>query len=377
MCSSLPDPRVAAMREEQWLRSMEYDYFERTVERVLWDAPKADPESLLGGLEAFHRERMEKTPSVSKYPESPPWVDYVRTVDRELQQRLNLSLRQLAILRSMNDYLQFRGFVRAKIRPAEKCRVVYIPQTDRGALHFKNVDDPAPPNWRPSRERPERLPHDDDLVWDGAGNGLHIDDEPDEIFPLPVTTMYRHYANDVPAAVDFLTRYSVFFANQNFVLHDRAKRSVAIEKCSHNFIEIFPPDPVIGFSHVSGMVCRDPNSPQGRYQRAKRQQYMHRFQLPPDGADATFWNACDRAERMLVDDIRALGPVPKAEEVIKLFITPWPNGLNKTGAKLHPEQFVGEYTLRSHGSLIDERTYYRWDRDEELRFPDEPEVYRF
>ena len=377
MTFSLPDPCLAAKHEAQWLRSMEYDFFERTVERVLWDAPKADPESLLTGLEAFHRERMEKIPSALKYPESPPWVEYVRTLDRELQKELNLSMRQLAILRSMNDYLQFRGFVRAKIRPAEKCRVVYIPRTDRGALHFKNVDDPAPPNWRPSRQRPHSLPNEEGLVWDGAGNGLHIDDEPDEIFPLPITTMYRHYANDVPSAVDFLTKYSVFFANQNFVLHDRAKRSVAIEKCSHNFIEVFPPDPVSGFTHVSGMVCRDPNSPRGRYQRTKRQQYLQRFQLPPDGADATFWNACDRAERMLVDSIRALGPVPKAEQVIKLFITPWPEGLNKTGAKLHPEQPVGEYTLRAHGTLIDERIYLRWERDEALRFPDEPEVYRF
>ena len=377
MSVKLPDPKTVAQQQAEQIRSAGHDVIERSVERVCMDAPWLERESLLQGLEAFHRERMAKIPSPTKYPESKVWVDQVLAVDRELQRLLTLSVRQMALLRSLGDFLTFRGYGAAGQHRHEKCRVVYCPETDHGQMHIKNVDDPAPPNWRADRTKPARLYCDDDLVWDGVGSGLHLDDEPEDIFPLPVPQMYRHYANDVPAAVEFLTRYSPFHGGGNFVLHDRQKRSVSIEKCSHNFIEVFPPDPVSGFTHVSGMVCRDPNSPQGKYQKARRDRYRKMFGLPDDGMDQTFWNACDRAERLLDDGIRAMGRVPKRDAIFQLYTTPWPRGLCKTGAKLHPQQSVGEYTLVTHAALLDERIYYRWMRDERLEYPATPEIYQY
>ena len=377
MSVALPDARTVARQEAEAIRSAGYDVFERMVQRVMFNAPWLEPEGLLDGLAAFHAERMAKVPSSATYPESPPWVEHVVAMDRELQGFLGLTPRQIAIYRSLSEFLMFRGFARAATRGAEKCRVVYIPETDHGQMHFKNVDDPVPPSWRPRRTRPDALPCSEELVWDGVGSGLHLDDEPDEIFPLPITRMYRHYADDVPSAVEFLRRYSKFFGGGNFVLHDRQKRSVAIEKCSRNFIEVFPPDPVSGFTHCSGMVCRDVDSSQHRYQKAMRDRYRSLFGLAQDGPDATYWNACSRAEEMLVDGMRSMGKTPRCDEVFRLFITPWPEGLNKPGVKIHPDQTVEEYTLVSHGTLIDERVYYRWERDESLRFPTEPEIYQY
>lgn len=373
----MPDPLADARRQAGVMQALGYDLVEQSVHRVLADAPWLDRDTFLDGIDAFHRERMEKIPSPALYPESPAWVAYVRTFDSELQRILNLTSRQVAILRSLSDFLVFRGGGKAAVPPAEKCRVLWAPATDRGALHFKNVDDPAPPQWKPDRSRPATLPASSGLIWDGVGSGLHIDDEPDETFPLPIMRMYRYHADDVPGAVQFLTRYSPFFGGMNFVLHDDQRRCVAIEKCSRRFLEVFPPDPVSGFAHVSGMACRDPLSPQGRFQQAKRDAYRARHGLAADGTDATFWDACSRAERMLSDGIRAMGPVPRCADIFALFTTPWPKGLCKTGAKLHPQQGLGEYTLMAHGSLLDERTYYRWARDEQLRFPDEPLVFRY
>jgi hypothetical protein len=286
-----------------------------------------------------------------------------------------MTARQMAIYRSFGEFIMFRATPRIGMAQAEKCRVFYHPATDHGAMHCKNIDDPVPPGgWQPDRTRPATLPSSADLIWDGVGCGLHLDDEPDEIFPLPFMLMFYHYANDVPAGVDFLKRYSKFHGGGNFVLHDKQKRSVAVEKCSRNFIEFFPPDPQGGFTHVSGMVCRNPNSPQGKYQKAKRDEYRRMFHLPDDGPDAVFWAACDRAERKLVDGIRAMGPTPCRDGVLKLFTTPWPAGLCKMGARLHPKQMSGEYTWISHASMLDERVYYRWQRDENLVFPAEPEI---
>jgi len=58
---------------------------------------------------------------------------------------------------------------------------------------------------------------------DGVGSGMHIDDEPDEIFPLPVHRMVKTHCNDVPGAVDFLTRYGTFWSGSNLLVRDAKK----------------------------------------------------------------------------------------------------------------------------------------------------------
>jgi len=375
----LPDALAVAREEADRVRRLDFDPYEYQVTSVAEEVPWADLKSLVNDLIAFHAERMAKIPSAAKYPESPAWVEYVRTVEREVQRLLNLTPRQVAIRGSWLDYLTFRGYatVPARPRPVEKCRVLYLPVTDHGRMHVKNADDALRPGWKPDRTRPATLYAGEDLVWDGTGCGLHIDDEPEEIFPLPIVTMWPCYAADVPGVVEFLTRYSPFHGGYNTVLHDKNGRAAAVEKASHNFIEVFPPDPVGGFTHCSGMVCRDPQSPQGRYQRTKREEYRRRFNLPADGPDQVFWDACDRAERMLVERIRALGPVPRSEDVFRLFTTTWPNGLNKDGTKLHPEQVHEEYTWITYGTLIDEKIYYRWERDERFRLPEQPLVFQY
>lgn len=379
MKRELPDALAAAREEADRIRRLDHDPYEHQVASVDEEVPWADLKGLVADCVAFHAERMEKIPSATKYPESPAWIEYVRTVERELQRLLNLTPRQMAIRASWGDFLTFRGYATVPVRPrtVEKCRVLYLPVTDRGRMHVKNVDDILRPGWKPNRARPATLPRGEELVWDGTGSGMHIDDEPDEIFPLPVRSMYAYYADDVPGVVDFLTRYSPFHGGYNVVLHDKNGRATAIEKCSRNFIEVFPPDTLGGFTHCSGMVCRDPQSPLGRYQRQKRAEYRRRFDLPDDGPDQVFWDACDRAERMLVERVRAMGPVPRAEDVFRLFLAPWPDGLNKTGVKLHPEQVHKEYTWTTHGTLIDEKAYYRWERDEQLQMPEQPLVFQY
>jgi len=209
-------------------------------------------------------------------------------------------------------------------------------------------------------------------MWDGVGSGLHMDDEPEETFPLPYRDMVFTHCDDVPGAVQFLTRYYQFWGGQNIVLYDRQKRNVAIEKCSHNFIEVFTPGVNSG-SHCSGMACRTPQSPQAQYQAKKRLEYLQRFNQPLDGSDMTFWQACDRAEAMLGDLMKK--PKPTVAEILALFTTPWPRGLCKTGAKMHPDQACGEYTLVTHAELYEKKQMIRWQRDAFGNYPCVPEVY--
>lgn len=378
MSQQTPDPIETAQQEAERINADREAALVAPLERVLADAPFLDRGTLLSGLDAFHQERMERIPSPAKYPESPPWVEFVLAVDREVQALAGLSDAQMAQLRSLHHYLTFRGHGGASPASDEKCRVAYVPESDHGRLHFKNLDDPA--TWYKPEGKPKWLfPVEGQTLWsDGVGSGLHLDDEPEEIFPLPVMQMFGIYGDDVPSAVEFLTRYSPFWGRCNLLLHDSRKRSVAIEKCSYNFIEVFEPGPD-GVSHISGMTCRDPDSPLGRYQRTQRQKYLDLFGRPADCADNAFWDLARQFEEKLASRLAGMGRPAKLDDLIRLFTTPWPEGLNKTGQRIHPEQGLIGYTLITCGKLLDEGKLLRWQRTAlpELKYPDKPEVFEF
>lgn len=373
MTSTVPDPVASAKTEAAHLRANFEMLLEFPINRILRDAHRVDRRTLLDGLEHFHRERMTRIPSPARFPDARPWVEFVLESDRILQAEAAITDRQMAIYRSLGAYLTFRGFVNAQPITVEKCRVAYIPDTDQGTLHIKNVDD-LPKGWK--KRAPFKAFPAAGLVWDGTGSGLHIDDEPDEIFPLPVKTMCMTICDDVPSAVQFLSRYSSFWGKANVVLYDAKKRSAMIEKCSFNHIQVYWPG-ANGRSHVSGMVCRDPQSPIGQHQQAKRDQYRKLFGVPDDGSDVAFWNASATAEGKLARLLAA--PALKADDVCEYFTRARANGgLNKSGDKVHPDQPQLEYTLLTTAQFNDQRKIVRWQRAEsDLSWPAAPEVYQF
>ena len=371
---TLPDPLAAARQEAEQIKQDRHVALEARFERIIADAKQLSREQLTAGLEAFHRRRMAMVPAADKYPEAQPWVDFALARDRELQRLAALSDFELAIVRSLDLYVTFHAIRRAAARD-ERCRVAYLPESDRGPLTISNTDDPLT-YWRPAP--PLKLfpfPRTG-LITGGVGSGLHLDEEPDELFPLPVLTMLGHYADDVPGAVEFLARYRPFWGRCNFLVADRQRRSAAIEKCSFKYMDVFAPGPD-GRSHISGMTCRDAQTEQGRHQHAMRQEYLRLFGLPQDGPDMAFWNAARKFEDKLAAGLRLLGPRPKCDEVLRLFLARYPDGLNKWGLKPHPDSGLVGYTLQTHLLLIDERVYYRWQRSQDgTRYPAAPEVYR-
>jgi hypothetical protein len=158
----LPDPREAAKALAERVRADHQQLIEGPVDRVMADAPWADREVLFSGLVAYQKERLTRIPPAAKYPEAGPRVEQVLAVDRELHAQ-GLSDWEIAVIGGINDYLAFRGYRLAGQHPrkpeepgparrprlGEKCRVAYLPESDRGAVHAKNVDDPAT-FWRKS-----------------------------------------------------------------------------------------------------------------------------------------------------------------------------------------------------------------------------------
>ncbi|OGV86257.1 MAG: hypothetical protein A2340_01425 [Lentisphaerae bacterium RIFOXYB12_FULL_60_10] len=188
--------------------------------------------------------------------------------------------------------------------------------------------------------------------------------------------MMPHYTRDVPGGVEFLTRYCPFWGRCNLILFDDTLRSVAIEKCSFKYIDVFHPGPD-GRSHISGMTCRDNNTTQGRHQQAMRESYLKLFNLPQDGPDMCFWNACRKFETKLARELTQLGTNAHYDDLLRLFLAPWPKGLNKWGLRVHPDAGLVGYTLQTHVLLLREKTYLRWQRSEDgTRYPAEPETYQ-
>jgi len=382
------DPLKAAREEAARINANREVALGGGLDRVLRDAPWVRRKDLLAGIAAYHRDAMSRIPSYAKHPESKPYVEHALTVERELRHLANLNDEEIALVKSMGPYLKFRGFKEAGLARSapprtERCRTVFLLNTDQGPFQIKNVDDPMPANYRPAPPLPARMPLKDfwwenvEWVADGVGSGLHLDDEPDETFPLPVLFMAGQHAHDTPGVVEFLRRYSPFWGGCNLLIFDRKLRAMAVEKCSHNFFEAFPPTSD-GWCHVSGMACRDPNSPQARYQRAKRQQYRKLYSLPEDGIDKTFWQFCDAGEQMMVEGLSRLGEHPKVADVTRLFWTPYPGGLCKGGYRFHPDQPVTEYTMLTYATLFEKRRYWRWQRGQDPTvWPEQPEACQF
>lgn len=365
----LPDPRATARKEAERILNARDEFLTGPLERILKDSPFADRDALLHGLTDFHQERMSRIPDSTQYPQSGPWIEYVLEVDKELQDLGKLSGQEMALYRSLGAYVTFRGFARFRHTPPERCRVAYLPKTDKGRMHIKNVDDPIL-FWKPQPPMEKSSLEEPPLFWDGVGNGMHIDDEPEEIFPLPIPLMCMSECKDVPTAVKFLKQYSSFWGAQNIVLRDDQRNAVAIEKASYNFIEIFEPEPDRP-SYISGNFCRE--SPQAQHLERKRNEYVDLFDLPADGTDRAFWQACERAHNKLAALMNETEI--KVDDVLKLFRTPWPEGLNKGGVKYHPDQTGDEeYTLITCALLLDEKTACKWQRDTKGRYPEQPEV---
>jgi len=371
-----PDPFETAAREADRIRADPHFELEAPLERVLGDAPGMDREALIEGTLRLHRERMERVPDAVKFPESPPWVAFIRATDRHLREMTGIDEAALALRRSLGAFVAFRAREAVPTRFAsEKCRAIFIPDSDHGAIIVKNLDDPST-YWK-ARPPLTGMPYGP-IGFEGVGSGLHFDDEPGEIFPLAPCEMLFHYCDNVPGAVDFLRRYTPFWGRANLMLFDAQKRSASIEKCSFNFFEVFEPDP-LGRSIVSGMTCRDPGSPQARHQAAMRHLAVQTSgRDPADSPDEEFWTVCDRLHSKLRDAVASWGPNVRLDEVIRLFTTPYPDGLNKQNVQLHPEQPVDMWTLATTLTLPDERRVLRWQRMEgTMEWPATPEEYRF
>lgn len=316
---------------------------------------------LVARVVAFHDERVAALPDLSVYPE----LDGERDVLLERYRGMSdagMSRELIALNESLKFWIDYRCRAETGKIPhggplppdrRERCRVVFAPHTDRGAMHFKNVDDPLH-TWKPLPETSDQgtwpcAP----LFFDGVGSGLHIDDVPPEIFPADAVALAKRHCRTVAQAGEFLVRYNYFWGSANLLVHDDAGRAIAIDKASRCRYAVRRQGPN-GVLYINGMSSFDP-----RYQafiERRRKQYLRESGQNEETPEAAYFRFAAGTLRNMKRRMTDFEANPTEAGLIEHLTSRDPDGpLCRTGKQHHPDDPIRAATLVQRCYYLDER----------------------
>lgn len=334
-------------------------------------------EEVVRRVAAFHKERLDAVPDLKQYPE----LDGVRELLLERYRGMGeggLSDDTIALCETLGFWrdtrlLQETGRAVHVSPMPEKCRVLYVPQSDQGALHAKNVDDPMA-YWKPEAPIPPGSPWtwSGPLVFDGVGSGLHMDEIPPEIFPVNPFELCQEHCTTVKEAASFLVRYNYFWGGGNLLVHDYHGNSMAFEKTRCR-VALRGPD-ARGINFITGMGALDPGI--RAFQDAQREKYLKQSGKDSDCVDARFWRSCRSQWDNMQRYVEELPDKTTVADVFALMEKRDPSGpMCLTGTKCHPEDHHPGYTLQMRLHFMDQKKYHRrqWRGDTPV-YEDTPEI---
>lgn len=332
-------------------------------------------------VRAFHRERLDAVPNLTVYTELRGYRDLLAEEERGMREA-DVDEDTLALSQTLNFWRdtklqQETGKAYFAMALPEKCRVLYVPETDRGAIHAKNVDDPLT-YWkpRPTHAPDTPWPYTHPLVFDGVGSGLHLDEMPPEIFPVDVLGLCREYCGTVAEATEFHVRYNYFWASGNRLIHDHKGNSIALEKTRCRIATRGPNEKGINF--INGMGALDPEI--SAYQKHQRQKYLDQQGWTwEDSVDGRFFTSCENKWKNMARYVDELSLNPTYDNVKTLMGQRDRSGsMCLTGEKCHPDQDAPGCTLVMDMYFMDEKKLHRrqW-RGSTPAYLDTPEIVQF
>lgn len=329
---------------------------------------------------AFHRERLDAVPDLTIYPELRGYRDLLDAEERGiLESGADATL--IALSKSLGFWRLLRlpqetgkpGY--ATVLP-ERCRVLYLADSDRGALHLKNMDDPLT-YWKPLPPCPpgSPWPHSHPLVFDRVGSGLHIDEVPPEIFPVDTHTLCKEHCTTVSEAEQFMVHYNYFWGSQNLLVHDQHGNSAAFEK---TWCRVATRGPnAAGINFINGMGAL--NTDMADFHRRQRQKYLDTIGADWNSADGCYFTVCENKWKNMARYVEALSLAPTWDNAKQLMEQRAVDGpMCLTGTKSHPEQKVAGCTLRMDiFEMGNKRLHRRQWRGQVPAFLDTPEIVQF
>ncbi|MFW6457511.1 MAG: hypothetical protein ACOC0A_04375 [Planctomycetota bacterium] len=319
---------------------------------------------LLDAVSDFHRERVDSPPDTTRYPETRGERE-VLLQRYEGMREAGMSRTLVALHESLTFWQKYRmpeqfGKIYNPVAVgelAERCRVVYMPESDQGPLHFKNVDDPLS-SWspRPPEEQGQSWPHSP-LFFDGTGSGLHIDEKAEEIFPLDVQGLCREHCTTVEEVTEFMVRYNHFWDSSNLLVHDEEGNSVAFDKASRGRIAVREPDSS-GINYVNGMSSFDPE-----YQSfidQQRQMYLDETGQDENSVEGRYFAACDQVLHSMKQCMGELKQDPTLSRLVDIMCRRDGKGpLCKSGERVHPDQPNRQATLMQRLHFLNSHIMFR------------------
>jgi hypothetical protein len=338
-------------------------------------------ETVIEKVRAFHRERLDAVPDLTVYPELRGYRDLI-DIEENAMREAGVDDNLIALSKSFNFWRDVRlqqetGKVYYAMALPEKCRVLYLPDSDRGPLHLKNTDDPLT-YWTPQPpvERGTPWPQQHPISSDGVGSGLHIDEVPPEIFPVNVHGLWREECTTLREATELLVRYNYFWGHQNILLHDRHGDSVAIEKTRCRIATRGPNKQGINF--INGMGALDPEL--SAFIKEQRQTYLdQRGEVWEESPEGCFFNTCENKWKNMARYVDELSLQPSYDNAKQLMEQRDKSGpMCLTGEKSHPDLPVGGCTLIMDIWIPrDKQRHRRQWRGQVPAFLDTPELIQY
>ena len=309
----------------------------------------------------FHRRRCDAVPDAGRYPEIHEEREILLERYRGMAEG-GMSAETIALAESTwfwRDYSlpaeERKSFYRLatekKLR--ERCRIVYLPHSDKGPLHTKNVDDPLD-TWKPQppTKDPGPWPHSP-LFYDGVGSGLHLDDIPPEIFPVDGIAIASRRATTIEEATEFLSRYIYFWGGGNLLVHDEKGNSMAFDKASRCRLAMRKPL-ANGVNFINGMGAFDPGI--AAFIDGQRAQYLRETGQDDQSVEAAYWRLCKGVDRNMARYMNELARKPTLENLRAIMDKRDPDGpMCKSGVPCHPDQRPVEATLQQRLYFLDKK----------------------
>jgi hypothetical protein len=338
-------------------------------------------EAVIEKVIAFHRERLDAVPDLTVYPELRGMRDLHDEEERGMLDG-GADDALIALSKTFNFWRDVRlqqetGKAFYAMPLPEKCRVLFVPDSDQGALHLKNTDDPLT-YWKPMAPTPPNTswPFDHPLGSDGVGSGLHIDEVPPEIFPVNVHELWREHCGTVDEATELLTRYNYFWGHCNIIIYDRQGNSAAIEKTRCRIAVRRPNAQGINFINGMGALDRD----LAAFIKGQRQKYLdQRGEMWDESPEGCFFTTCENKWKNMARYVDELSLNPTYDNAKTLMEQRDPSGpMCLTGEKSHPDLPVGGCTLIMEIWMLDQKKVHRrqW-RGDVPAFLDTPEIVQY
>ncbi len=323
------------------------------LKNAAWKARQVGlpPEELIRRVTALHAERVDALPDLTVYPELRGEREILLERYRGMADA-GMTPELIALNESLGFWVNYYcrnetgkiphgGSLPPEQR--ERCRVVFAPDTDAGPLHFKNVDDPLH-TWQPQPENVRTMPSPfTPLFFDGTGSGLHIDDDPPEIFPANAVDLAKRYCETVPEAEEFLVRYNYFWAGANMLIHDEAGKAVAIDKASRCRYAVRRPGPN-GVIYINGMSSFDPDYQ--AYIEMRRAQYLRETGQDESTPEGAYFKGAAALLRNMTRRMAEFERSPTEATLYEHLCSRDPDGpLCRIGKQTHPDDPVRAATL--------------------------------